>query len=241
MFLFACRHISVDLHPGGPLQVFLGDTRYLPVPPSASVPIVKTLKRHQFREFLPYPKDRRRLPAVLSREEVSRLINAAGTLFRRTLLMTLYGTGMRRSELAHLKVSDIDSQRMIIRVVAGKGGKRKAEGPFSPVLLVERADGALHVATMVGDAMTALRTGRWNTLNGYARMLLPSRIWRNLPWLWRSLLVFAGYRGGSASLPATTRQISKTWHLHLDRPRLRASKQTNNQEKPGAIAQLQKH
>ena len=67
---------------------------------------IKTLKRHQFREFLPYPKDRRRLPTVLSPEEVSRLINAAGTLFRRTLLMTLYGTGMRRSELAHLWRSD---------------------------------------------------------------------------------------------------------------------------------------
>jgi integrase/recombinase XerD len=95
---------------------------------------VKTLKRHQFREFLPYPKDRRRLPTVLSPEEVSRLINAAGTLFRRTLLMTLYGTGMRRSELAHLKVGDIDSQRMIIRVVAGKGGKDR-DLPLSPALL----------------------------------------------------------------------------------------------------------
>ncbi len=95
---------------------------------------IKTLKRHQFREFLPYPKDRRRLPTVLSREEVSALINAAGTLFRRTLLMTLYGTGMRRSELAHLKVGDIDSQRMIIRVVAGKGGKDR-DLPLSPTLL----------------------------------------------------------------------------------------------------------
>jgi len=95
---------------------------------------VKTLKRHQFREFLPYPKDRRQLPTVLSQEEVARLINAAGTLFRRTLLMTLYGTGMRRSELAHLKVSDIDSQRMIIRVVAGKGGKDR-DLPLSPTLL----------------------------------------------------------------------------------------------------------
>ena len=53
---------------------------------------VKTLKRHQFRDFLSYPQDQRRLPTVLSREEVSRLINAAGTLFRRTLLMNLYGT-----------------------------------------------------------------------------------------------------------------------------------------------------
>ncbi len=95
---------------------------------------VKTLKRHQFRDFLPYPQDGRRLPTVLSREEVSRLINAAGTLFRRTLLMTLYGTGMRRSELAHLKVGDIDSQRMIIRVVAGKRSKDR-DLPLSPALL----------------------------------------------------------------------------------------------------------
>ena len=95
---------------------------------------VKTLKRHQFREFLPYPHDRRRLPTVLSREEVARLIDAAGTLFRRTLLMTLYATGMRRSELARLKVSDIDSQRMIIRVVEGKGGKDR-DLPLSPSLL----------------------------------------------------------------------------------------------------------
>jgi integrase len=77
------------------------------------------IKRQQFGEFLPCPRDRRRLPTVLSPEEVSRLINAAGTLFRRTLLITLYGTGMRRAELAQLKVSDIDSRRMIIRV-AGK-------------------------------------------------------------------------------------------------------------------------
>src|SRR6516165_5444483 len=53
---------------------------------------VKTLKRHQFRDFLPYPQDQRRLPTVLSREEVSRLINAAGNLFRRTLLMDDKGT-----------------------------------------------------------------------------------------------------------------------------------------------------
>ncbi len=95
---------------------------------------VKTLKRHQFRDFLPYPQDQPRLPTVLSQEEVSRLINAAGTLFRRTLLMTLYGTGMRRSEAAHLKVGDIDSQRMIIRGVAGKRGKDR-DLPLNPALL----------------------------------------------------------------------------------------------------------
>jgi integrase len=95
---------------------------------------VKTLKRHQFREFLPYPRDRRRLPTVLSQAEVSQLINGAGNLFRRTLLMTLYGTGMRRAELARLKVGDVDSQRMIIRVVEGKGGKDR-DLPLSPALL----------------------------------------------------------------------------------------------------------
>jgi integrase/recombinase XerD len=95
---------------------------------------VKTLKRYQFRDFLPYPRDRRRLPTILSLEEVGRLINAAGTLYRRALLMTLYATGMRRSELARLKVCDIDSQRMMIRVDRGKGG-RSRDLPLSPALL----------------------------------------------------------------------------------------------------------
>jgi integrase/recombinase XerD len=95
---------------------------------------VRTLKRHQFREDLPYPKDRRRLPTVLSLEEVTRLINAAGNLLQRALLMTLYGTGMRRTEVSLLKVSDIDSQRMMIRVGRGKGGAGR-DIPLSPALL----------------------------------------------------------------------------------------------------------
>ena len=95
---------------------------------------VRTLKRHQFREVLPYPKDRRRLPTVLSLEEVTRLINAAGNLLQRALLMTLYGTGMRRTEVSLLKVSDIDSQRMMVRVERGKGGAGR-DIPLSPALL----------------------------------------------------------------------------------------------------------
>jgi integrase/recombinase XerD len=95
---------------------------------------VRTLKRHRFREDLPYPKDRRRLPTVLSLEEVTRLINAAGNLLQRALLMTLYGTGMRRTEVSLLKVSDIDSQRMMIRVERGKGGAGR-DIPLSPALL----------------------------------------------------------------------------------------------------------
>jgi len=103
------------------------------------VKFVKTLKHHQSRDFLPSPQDQRRLPTVLRRAGVPYLINAAGTLFRRTLLMTLCGTGMRRSELAHLKVGDIDSQRMIIRVVAGKRGKDR-DLPLSPALLETRRE-----------------------------------------------------------------------------------------------------
>jgi site-specific recombinase XerD len=95
---------------------------------------VRVLKRHQFREDLPYPKDRRRLPTVLSLDEVTRLINAAGNLLHRALLMTLYGTGMRRTEVSLLKVGDVDSQRMMIRVERGKGGAGR-DIPLSPALL----------------------------------------------------------------------------------------------------------
>lgn len=70
---------------------------------------VRILKRRAFGEELPYPKDpkdRRRLPTVLSLDEVARLIDAAGNLMQRALLMTLYGTGMRGPEVSLLKVSD---------------------------------------------------------------------------------------------------------------------------------------
>jgi site-specific recombinase XerD len=95
---------------------------------------VRTLNRHEFRQFLPFPKTRRKLPKILSREEVARLVDASSGLFERTLLMVLYGTGMRRSEVARLKIADIDSQRMVIHVVDGKGHKDR-DLPLSPALL----------------------------------------------------------------------------------------------------------
>jgi site-specific recombinase XerD len=70
----------------------------------------------------------------LSLEEVGRLIDAAGNRQQRALLMVLYGTGMRRAEVARLKVSDVDSRRMIIRVECGKGGHDR-DLPLSPALL----------------------------------------------------------------------------------------------------------
>ena len=76
---------------------------------------------------------RRKLPKILSRDEIRGLIEASSNLFQRTLLMVLYGTGMRRSEVVRLKVGDIDSQRMVIHVVNGKGGKDR-DLPLSPAL-----------------------------------------------------------------------------------------------------------
>jgi len=95
---------------------------------------VQTLHRHQFRQFLPYPKVPQKLPKILSREEVAQLIEASSGLFERTLLMVLYGTGMRRAEVARLKIVDVDSQRMVLHVVNGKGGKDR-DLPLSPTLL----------------------------------------------------------------------------------------------------------
>ncbi len=95
---------------------------------------IRTLKRYGFREDLPYPKRQRRLPKILSLDEVAQLINAAGNLMQRALLMTVYGTGMRRTEVSLLKISDIDSKRMMIRVECGKGGVSR-DLPLSPALL----------------------------------------------------------------------------------------------------------
>jgi site-specific recombinase XerD len=94
----------------------------------------RTLKRPYLREDFPYPKVPRRLPIVLSQEEVTKLIDAADNLFHRAMLMTLYSTGMRRSELVQLKVSDIDSPRMVIHIRQGKGSKDR-DVPLSSKLL----------------------------------------------------------------------------------------------------------
>jgi integrase/recombinase XerD len=96
---------------------------------------LKVLKRRFSRDDLPLPRTlRRQIPVVLSRDEVARLIAAAGNLRHRTILMTLYSTGMRRSELCHLRPEDIDKERMVIRIRQGKGGKDR-EVPLSPKLL----------------------------------------------------------------------------------------------------------
>jgi integrase/recombinase XerD len=94
----------------------------------------KTLKRAYPIEEVPYPKAPRRLPKILTRAEAIQLIDSASNLFHRALLMTAYSTGMRRAEVCNLKVEDIDSERMLIRIRQGKG-RRDRDVPLSPKLL----------------------------------------------------------------------------------------------------------
>jgi integrase/recombinase XerD len=95
---------------------------------------VKTLKRPYRLDDIPFPKAPRRLPAILTVEEVGRRIDCARNLMDRTLLMVLYSTGMRNRELRNLQVRDIDSQSMLIHIQYGKGGRDRYV-PLSPKLL----------------------------------------------------------------------------------------------------------
>jgi site-specific recombinase XerD len=97
----------------------------------------------------------RTLPVVLSREEVGRLIAAAGNLKHQTALAVAYGAGLRASEVTALKVGDIDSERMTLRVERGKGSKDRY-AMLSPVLL-ER----LRVWWKVARAQGKMLEGGW--------------------------------------------------------------------------------
>jgi integrase/recombinase XerD len=94
----------------------------------------KTLKRNYPVQEVPYPRAPRKLPIILTQEEAVRLIDSASNLFHRAMLMTLYSTGMRRAELCHLQVADIDSVRMLIHIRHGKRN-RDRDVPLSPKLL----------------------------------------------------------------------------------------------------------
>jgi len=101
-------------------------------------------------EYIPYAKQPKSLPVVLGRGEVQRLLEAARDLKHRTVLMLLYGTGLRISEALALRVGDVDSQRMVIHVRGGKAGKDRylplAESLLEQLRvywLVHRPDGFL--------------------------------------------------------------------------------------------------
>jgi site-specific recombinase XerD len=95
------------------------------------------------------------LPVVLSREEVSRLIAAAWNLKHQTALAVAYGAGLRASEVVALKVGDVDSQRMTLRVEQGKG--RKDRYAMLPPILLER----LRVWWRVGHAQGKIMRNGW--------------------------------------------------------------------------------
>jgi integrase/recombinase XerD len=95
-----------------------------------------TLKRSATQFDIPRARQPQKLPQILSREEVGALIAKTLNLKHRTILMTAYGAGLRLNEICHLRVSDIDSDRMTIRVEQGKGAKDRYT-LLSPRLLVE--------------------------------------------------------------------------------------------------------
>jgi integrase/recombinase XerD len=88
-------------------------------------------------ESLPRPRRTTHRPRVYSRQELQRLfIQGCRTFKQRAFLMTVYGAGLRVNEACHLRVSDIDSTRLMLRIAQGKGGKDRYT-VLSPWLLVE--------------------------------------------------------------------------------------------------------
>jgi integrase/recombinase XerD len=120
----------------------------------------KVLRQRLSADDLPLPKLlRRQIPIVLSPDEVTRMIDGTPNLRHRTILMTLYSTGMRRSELCHLRPEDIDKERMIVRIRQGKGGKDR-EVPLSPKLLEQLRTYYRSVKVRNGWMFPSLQTRR---------------------------------------------------------------------------------
>ena len=94
----------------------------------------QTLKREGVVKEIPFPRQEKRLPEVLSCGEVSKLFSFVPSLMHRTILQTMYAAGLRLTEALELKPGDIDSERMVIRVRQGKGRKDRYV-TLSPTLL----------------------------------------------------------------------------------------------------------
>jgi len=95
-------------------QVYLNAIRFM---------YLKVLKLQEFNVPIPHPKRVQRIPELLTRHEVARILTACGNTKHRMMLMTCYGCGLRVSELVALKITHIDSERRLLRVEQGKGAK----------------------------------------------------------------------------------------------------------------------
>jgi len=98
-----------------------------------------TLRKPQLVARLPFVREPRKLPVVLSPEEVARFLEAAPGLKYRAALSVAYGAGLRANEVVSLKISDIDSTRLVIRVEQGKGRKDRYVMLSPPLLELLRA------------------------------------------------------------------------------------------------------
>jgi len=141
-------------------QLHLVDDGTSPITLNATISSLKfffdvTLNHPELMSRMQPVKVPRTLPVVLSREEVSRLIAAAWNLKHQTALSVAYGTGLRASEVISLKVGDVDSQRMTLRVEQGKG--RKDRYAMLPPILLER----LRVWWRVGHAQGKILRDGW--------------------------------------------------------------------------------
>src|SRR5271165_6761642 len=107
-----------------------------------------TLGRSAMVERIPYARKLRHLPVVLSTDEVARFLAGVPNLKHRMALTTAYAAGLRVSEVVRLKIADIDSARMLLRVEQGKGGKRcyGASGEDKASSSLETTDGVPHAA-----------------------------------------------------------------------------------------------
>ena len=115
-----------------------------------------TLGRTAMVDRIPYARQRQELPVILSAEEVARFFAAAPSPKHRMALMTAYAAGLRVSEVVRLKITDIDSGRMLIRVEQGKGGR----GWFRHALAAVAHCFARVLARSAAGALAVPRSGR---------------------------------------------------------------------------------
>ena len=115
-----------------------------------------TLGQDTVPERIAHAREPSKLPVVLSADEVVRFLEAIPSLKSRTALTTVYGAGLRVSELVLLKIADIDSQRMVIRVEQGKG----RQGPLRHALAAALEDSADILAAHSAKAMAVSRPRR---------------------------------------------------------------------------------